>query len=121
MGTSVPVLWGHSAVQITLIMLGQTEQYKRKKASVLFLGSDFFPPKGLKTRFSLPGWGLTYELPLNFTVLTPKILTPQLQGILCKVCSPFFHDEFKLAHGCVCITSNISTMNSFECVKKEND
>ena len=38
-----------------------------------------------------------------------------------KVCSPFVHDEFKLAHRCVCITSNISTMNSFERVKKEND
>lgn len=29
LGTSVPVLWGHTAVQITL-MLGQTKQYKRK-------------------------------------------------------------------------------------------
>lgn len=52
---------------------------------------------------------------------TPKMVIPQLQGILCKVCSPFFHGEFKLAHRCVCIMSNISTLNSFECMKKQND
>lgn len=96
------------------------ETAKKKKPTFHFWALIF--PKGFKTRFSLPGWGLTYELPLNLQFnRTPKTFLPQLEGILCKVSSPFIHDEFKLAHGCVCITSNISTMNSFERVKKEND
>lgn len=35
LGTSVPVLWGHTAVQITL-MLGQTKQYQKKKQAFHF-------------------------------------------------------------------------------------
>lgn len=73
----------------------------QKKSKRVILGL-WFPLKDLRQGSPFLNGGLTYKLPFNLQFnRTPKIFSPQLQGILCKVCSPFLQHEFKLAHTCM--------------------
>lgn len=79
LGTFVPVLWGQTVVQITL-MLGKTKRHKKKTWAIKFSLTDL-------RQDSLPGWGLTYKLPFNLELSGTPQTSPQ--RMLCRVFS--FH------------------------------
>lgn len=98
---------------------GDSRGKKKKKGGgnlhFSLMGSDLFFPLFINQKDWR--WG-SLVLDGASTVKSPQTLTglwrsfvPTLQGILYETLSSFSHREFKLARRCVCITSNISTMN----------